>query len=146
LHKIHRQAQEARTTHFSFSGAQIFFCQKTKKKADLFARGDLFSHVRSTLQGIVPALYREGSKNVFRIGMFEPIMRLLHDPVSEPGTVPMWKRVIAGATSGAMGAFACNPFELIKTRMQVRHRYRGLRLCVALEMRESDFYYAYNDL
>jgi solute carrier family 25 protein 34/35 len=48
--------------------------------------------------------------------MFDPIMTILHDPAS--GSAPAWKRVLAGGVCGVMGALSCNPFELVKTRLQ----------------------------
>jgi solute carrier family 25 protein 34/35 len=69
-------------------------------------------------KGLTPAILREGSKNLFRIGMFDPLIQWLHDKQVDGNHVPLWKRVIAGGASGAMGAVACNPFELVKTRMQ----------------------------
>lgn len=86
-------------------------------------------------KGLTPAILREGSKNLFRIGMFDPLIQWLHDKKVDGNHVPLWKRVIAGGASGAMGAVACNPFELVKTRMQSnakdaiavghQHRYTG---------------------
>lgn len=70
-------------------------------------------------KGLTPAILREGSKNLFRIGMFDPLIEFLHDKRKEGNArVPLWKRMVAGGVSGAMGAVACNPFELVKTRMQ----------------------------
>ncbi|KAJ3023823.1 UNVERIFIED_CONTAM: hypothetical protein HDU68_008436 [Siphonaria sp. JEL0065] len=43
-------------------------------------------------------------------------MTIIHDPAT--GSSPPWKRMLAGSLCGVMGAFACNPFELIKTRLQ----------------------------
>jgi len=48
--------------------------------------------------------------------MYDPIMLLLHDPST--GSAPAWKRLAAGSMCGVMGAFSCNPFELVKTRLQ----------------------------
>ena len=73
--------------------------------------------IRGLQKGIAPAILREGSKNFFRIGLYDPILSLLHDPKTE-GRVPAWKRLLAGSLSGVMGAFSCNPFELVKTRLQ----------------------------
>ncbi|KXS17678.1 mitochondrial carrier [Gonapodya prolifera JEL478] len=84
-------------------------------------------------RGLVPAIWKEASKNVFRIGMYDPLVRLMHDP--RDGSPPVWKRILAGSLSGAMGAFSCNPFELIKTRLQStspthavghQHHYTGV--------------------
>jgi hypothetical protein len=48
--------------------------------------------------------------------MFDPIMNAIHD--SKKGRAPGWKRALAGSLCGVMGALACNPFELVKTRLQ----------------------------
>ncbi|KAI8907819.1 mitochondrial carrier domain-containing protein [Gorgonomyces haynaldii] len=72
--------------------------------------------MRGLQKGLTPAILREGSKNFFRIGMFDPIMSVLHD--KSQGRAPGWKRMLAGSLCGVMGALACNPFELIKTRLQ----------------------------
>eukprot|EP00743_Colponemidia_sp_Colp-15_P008773 GILK01009567.1.p1 GENE.GILK01009567.1~~GILK01009567.1.p1 ORF type:complete len:540 (+),score=74.80 GILK01009567.1:82-1701(+) len=77
--------------------------------------------LRGLQKGLVPAAWREGSKNVFRIGMFEPILNILHNREVD-GAPPMWKRIVAAATSGGLGAVACNPFELIKTRLQAESK------------------------
>ena len=76
-------------------------------------------------EGLLPGLYRglpvamlrEASKNMFRIGLFAPILRALHS--EEDGPAPAWKRFVAGTMTGALGAVASNPFDLVKTRMQV---------------------------
>ncbi|KAJ3182092.1 hypothetical protein HDU87_000439 [Geranomyces variabilis] len=67
-------------------------------------------------KGLTPAILREGSKNLFRIGMFDPILTMMHDP--SQGKPPAWKRMVAGSLCGVMGAVSCNPFELVKTRLQ----------------------------
>ncbi|KAJ3081147.1 hypothetical protein HDU99_006465 [Rhizoclosmatium hyalinum] len=72
--------------------------------------------IRGIQKGLFPAVLKEGSKNFFRIGMYDPIMTMIHDP--KTGSSPPWKRMLAGSLCGVMGAFACNPFELIKTRLQ----------------------------
>ena len=76
-------------------------------------------------EGLLPGLYRglpvamvrESSKNMFRIGLFAPILAALHR--EEDGPAPAWKRFVAGTMTGALGAVASNPFDLVKTRMQV---------------------------
>eukprot|EP00026_Physarum_polycephalum_P008602 Phypoly_transcript_08690.p1 GENE.Phypoly_transcript_08690~~Phypoly_transcript_08690.p1 ORF type:complete len:409 (+),score=66.80 Phypoly_transcript_08690:122-1348(+) len=108
-----------------------------KNSFDCFYKIFKSEGIRGLQQGLSPALYREASKNVFRIGAFEPIMNRLHDKKKEKGSPPLWKRIVAGAASGALGALSCNPFELIKTRMQAQtlgkttavgyqHNYTGL--------------------
>ena len=71
---------------------------------------------RGLQKGLSAAVVREGSKNMFRIGMYDPIMSLIHD--KSKGNAPAWKRIVGGSLCGVMGALACNPFELIKTRLQ----------------------------
>ena len=91
--------------------------------------------IQGLQKGLTPALLRESSKNLFRIGMYEPIMSVLHDP--SQGPAPGWKRMLAGSMCGVMGAFSCNPFELVKTRLQskssgksvaigTQHSYKGV--------------------
>jgi len=106
--------------------------------------------LRGLQQGITPAILREGSKNLFRIGMFEPLLRFLHPKDKYKQPPPIWKRLVAGSLSGAMGAVACNPFELIKTRMQARtkvselivghqHNYKGVFSAIATIVRQEGF-------
>jgi hypothetical protein len=45
-----------------------------------------------------------------------PYLKVLHQ---EDTPAPAWKRFIAGTCTGALGAVSSNPFDLIKTRMQV---------------------------
>ncbi|KAI9343726.1 mitochondrial carrier domain-containing protein [Zopfochytrium polystomum] len=91
--------------------------------------------VKGLQKGLTPAVLREGSKNLFRIGMYDPIMSMMHDP--SKGSAPPWKRMVAGSLCGVMGAFSCNPFELVKTRLQSQaaqasfavghqHQYKGV--------------------
>ncbi|KAJ3395301.1 hypothetical protein HDU84_000068 [Entophlyctis sp. JEL0112] len=76
--------------------------------------------IQGIQKGLFPAILKEGSKNFFRIGMYDPFMHILHNPALNPDhpSAPPWKRMLAGALCGVMGAFACNPFELVKTRLQ----------------------------
>jgi hypothetical protein len=66
--------------------------------------------------------------------MFDPIMSILH---KKKDRAPGWKRIVAGSLCGVMGAVSCNPFELVKTRLQSaavgslavghQHNYSGVR-------------------
>ncbi|CEF97119.1 RmlC-like jelly roll fold [Ostreococcus tauri] len=73
--------------------------------------------LRGPYRGLPVAMARESSKNVFRIGLFAPILMAIHENDDAPA--PAWKRFAAGCMSGAVGAVSSNPFDLIKTRMQV---------------------------
>jgi hypothetical protein len=37
-----------------------------------------------------------------------------------PGTTPLWKKIVAGATAGALGSGIANPTDLVKVRMQAQ--------------------------
>lgn len=94
--------------------------------------------IKGLQKGLVPAIGRESSKNLFRIGLFDPVINIIHPPDANGKTshVPAWKRLVAGAFCGTCGALSCNPFELIKTRLQssansnisvgYQHHYTGL--------------------
>jgi|TARA_B100000073_G_scaffold48863_1_gene36030 cAMP-dependent protein kinase regulator len=73
--------------------------------------------LRGPYRGLPVAALRESSKNVFRIGLFMPVLKSIHDDDDKPA--PAWKRFVAGCLSGGIGAVSSNPFDLIKTRMQV---------------------------
>ncbi|KAL7753032.1 hypothetical protein RI367_001483 [Sorochytrium milnesiophthora] len=90
--------------------------QVYKGSVDCMVKTFQVEGIRGLQKGLTPAILREGSKNLFRLGMYDPVMRLMHDPAQ--GTPPAWKLVAAGSICGMMGAYACNPFELIKTRLQ----------------------------
>uniref|UniRef100_A0A0C3SKZ6 Uncharacterized protein n=1 Tax=Guillardia theta (strain CCMP2712) TaxID=905079 RepID=A0A0C3SKZ6_GUITC len=78
--------------------------------------------LEGTQRGLTAAIIREGSKNFFRIGLFEPVLDQLHG--TEHKTAPVWKRLVAGGISGAVGAMICNPIEIVKTRLQ-GYKYKG---------------------
>mmetsp|Transcript_8832 Transcript_8832/g.32557 ORF Transcript_8832/g.32557 Transcript_8832/m.32557 type:complete len:551 (-) Transcript_8832:532-2184(-) len=105
-------------------------------------------------RGLPAAMLRESSKNCVRIGLFKPILSVMHpessnsknnssDPDSGDGSSskpPLWKRFAAGACTGAIGAICSNPFELIKTRMQApmgSFPYKGLGDSVAQIIRSE---------
>lgn len=72
------------------------------------------------LRGAVPVMMREASKNLFRIGLYQPILGQIHNAEEEGGAAPVWKRMVAGAASGAVGAIVCNPFEITRIRVQAQ--------------------------
>lgn len=67
-------------------------------------------------RGLSFAIVRELSKGVFRIGLHEPIMKVMHP---EPGPASFSIKIIAGFASGAIAALLTNPLDLIKTRLQL---------------------------
>lgn len=66
--------------------------------------------------GLQMSVVREASKSFFRIGLFLPILNSIHDKAD--GAAPIYKRLAAGMSSGAIAALVCNPIELVKTRQQ----------------------------
>ena len=63
---------------------------------------------------ITPALLREASYTTIRLGMYEPAKVFLG--ATDPAHTPLWKKVVAGALSGTVGATIANPTDLIKIR------------------------------
>ena len=64
-------------------------------------------------------------------GLFGPILHAMHD--ENEGPAPAWKRFLAGTCTGALGAVASNPFDLVKTRLQVPaaiSEYNGMKQCM----------------
>ncbi|XP_049848426.1 mitochondrial substrate carrier family protein ucpA-like isoform X2 [Schistocerca gregaria] len=128
-----------------------------KSAWDCAARMCRMEGVASLQKGIVPALVREGTKNVFRIGMYEPLLSVLYDR-KKGEQVAFWKRAVAGAITGAAGAVACNPFDLIKTRMQAdadhpsnavigcQYRYSGLTQAIRTIVSEESVLTLYKGL
>ncbi|KAH6563507.1 hypothetical protein BASA62_008470 [Batrachochytrium salamandrivorans] len=87
-----------------------------RNSADAFVKILKNEGLRGLQKGLTPAILRESSKNLFRLGMYDPIISIIHD--SSQGRAPAWKRMLAGSICGVMGAVSCNPFELVKTRLQ----------------------------
>jgi solute carrier family 25 protein 34/35 len=56
-------------------------------------------------------------------GMYDHIIKAIHTSSDSP---PSWKRMLAGSVCGAMGALSCNPFELVKTRLQSASPVKGV--------------------
>ncbi|CAB9503003.1 Kidney mitochondrial carrier protein 1 [Seminavis robusta] len=82
-----------------------------------FFRLCLTSDVRILQRGLIPVMMRETSQNLFRIGAYQPIMDRVH---TGPDSPPAWKRMVAGGISGALGFFICNPFEIVRTKVQAQ--------------------------
>jgi hypothetical protein len=56
-------------------------------------------------KGVVPSLLREISYSSIRLGAYEPIRNLLSSEEEQQQVyVPLWKKLLAGATAGAIGS------------------------------------------
>ena len=62
--------------------------------------------------GIEASCLREASYSTLRLGLYEPIKRVIGS--DEHG--PMWKKFAAGALSGIVGSAIANPADLLKIR------------------------------
>ncbi|KAI9598757.1 mitochondrial carrier domain-containing protein [Syncephalis fuscata] len=95
-------------------------------------------------RGLGAAYAYQVAMNGVRLGSYEPVKRLLlqwssspqYDNIStiKPVVDPLWCRVAAGGTAGAIGALLGSPLFLVKTRLQSysehlgvghQHRYRS---------------------
>ena len=65
--------------------------------------------------GLLPSVLREGSYSGIRMGGYEPLKRLI-SPGNE--ALPLYKKICAGACSGALGSFFTTPLDLAKIRLQ----------------------------
>ncbi|KAL1508505.1 hypothetical protein AB1Y20_004606 [Prymnesium parvum] len=72
-------------------------------------------------RGLTFAMVREGSKNSFRLGLYDPLTRHARKVMGHDSSIPApsWLLVAVGATTGAVAALICNPLDLLKTRMQL---------------------------
>ncbi|KAF9299120.1 Mitochondrial oxaloacetate carrier protein [Linnemannia elongata] len=127
--RLQLQGEFVKTREPGRNGKEVVRVSEKVYKSSLDCLQKTFRHegIRGLQKGLFPAILKESSKNIFRLGLYDPILNAMH-PLNYPGeasTAPAWKRMIAGATCGAMGAISANPFELIKTRLQ-SHSTGGL--------------------
>jgi solute carrier family 25 uncoupling protein 8/9 len=56
----------------------------------------------------------------FRLAAYDPIKELLGEgnSSSDKREFPLWKKILAGASAGAIGAVIANPTDVLKVRMQ----------------------------
>lgn len=76
--------------------------------------------MRGLYRGLVPSLMREGSYSAIRLGAYEPMKEILG--ASDPLHTPLYKKIMAGAITGAFGSALANPTDLVKIR------FRALRI------------------
>ncbi|CAM6103348.1 unnamed protein product [Calypogeia fissa] len=88
--------------------------------------------VTSLWRGIVPGLHRQCLFGGLRIGLYEPVKNL-YVGKDHVGDVPLYKKIAAGLTTGALAIAIANPTDLVKVRLQaegklppgVPRRYSG---------------------
>lgn len=74
--------------------------------------------VMGLFKGISPALLRHVPYTPVRIVLYEQLRKALSSSKSDPHKVPIWERLLCGATSGALGQLVASPADLVKVRMQ----------------------------
>jgi len=91
-----------------------------KNSLDCLWKTFKYEGIRGLEKGLAPSILKESSKNVFRLGLYDPILSVLHpkNDSTSSSSAPAWKRMLAGGICGALGAVSANPFELVKTRLQ----------------------------
>jgi hypothetical protein len=68
------------------------------------------------LCSIAASILREASYSTIRLGAYEPFKELLG--AHNPAKTPLWKKIAAGALSGAIGSAIASPTDLVKIRLQ----------------------------
>jgi len=84
-------------------------------------------------KGLAPALLRQATYGSIRFGLFEPLKDMVR--TGKEGEIggaplPLWKKVVAGAGSGAISSAVCTPTDVIKVRMMADSagtRYKGIK-------------------
>ncbi|KAF9979504.1 Mitochondrial oxaloacetate carrier protein, partial [Modicella reniformis] len=104
--RLQLQGEFVRTREPGRNGKEIIRVTEKVYKSSLDCLTKTFRHegMRGLQKGLFPAILKESSKNIFRLGLYDPILNSMH-PLNYPGevsTAPAWKRMIAGATCGAM--------------------------------------------
>lgn len=76
-------------------------------------------------KGLPPALVRQSTYGSLRYGLYGPI----RDSIIEPGTpkdqIPLYKKIAAGGTAGAVASGIANPTDLVKVRLQTDGMMKG---------------------
>lgn len=101
-------------------------------------------------KGLAPALVRQATYGSLRFAAYGPIRNSLGVLPGTPKTeIPLWKKVLAGLSAGALAAAVCNPTDLLKVRLQtdgqirgpdgelLPKRYAGMRHAFAATLREE---------
>lgn len=76
-------------------------------------------------KGLPPALLRQSTYGSMRYGLYMPIRNMLGVDPSRPKEIPLWKKVIAGASAGAIASGLANPTDLVKVRLQTDGMLKG---------------------
>jgi hypothetical protein len=72
--------------------------------------------VSGLYKGLTASLLREATYSTLRIGFYDVFKDILK--AEDPKRTPLWKKIVAGALAGALGAAIANPTDLVKVRLQ----------------------------
>lgn len=101
----------------------------------------------SLFKGLPPALLRQSTYGSLRYGLYVPVRNALGVDPSKP--IPLWKKIVAGALTGAFASGVANPTDLMKVRLQtdgmakdsagnlLPKRFNGMIDCLATTVREE---------
>mmetsp|Transcript_13697 Transcript_13697/g.43786 ORF Transcript_13697/g.43786 Transcript_13697/m.43786 type:complete len:306 (-) Transcript_13697:383-1300(-) len=98
-------------------------------------------------KGLSPAMLRQATYSSARVAVYEPIRNAIAGQRGEGHQPTLGDKILAGGTSGALGASFANPTDLVKVRMQADRsgtRYRGVLDAFARIVREEGIRGLYN--
>ena len=67
---------------------------------------------------------REAVYSTIRLGAYEPVKELFG---ASKRNSPLWKKLAAGATTGAVGSAIATPTDLVRVRMQGQGKIGGYK-------------------
>ena len=65
---------------------------------------------------VVASVMREGIYSTIRLGLYEPFKEIFGS--KDPARTPLYKKILSGGISGAIGSSIANPTDLVKIRIQ----------------------------
>jgi len=74
-------------------------------------------YFRGLMKGITPSMIREWTYSSTRMGLYDPLKTLISGSKSQDD-ITLLQKVIAGATSGAIGSAMVTPTDIVKIRFQ----------------------------
>ncbi|XP_071478063.1 mitochondrial substrate carrier family protein ucpB-like [Diadema antillarum] len=95
--------------------------------------------IKGLYKGVTPSLIREAVYSTIRLGAYEPIKVLFG--ATDPAHTPLYKKLAAGATSGAIGSTIATPTDLIRVRLQGEGK-----LAPGQAPRYRGFFHAFTDI
>lgn len=91
-----------------------------------------FAHVYQTegllamYNGLGAAALRQAVYGGIGIGLYAPVRALMIGADVDPKDAPLWKRIAAGALTGAIGQTIASPTDVVKVRLQADGRLKSL--------------------